>query len=701
MIVSDYKIERDEKDEIKIFRPFEEIKNIDNIVKIEGPNSIGKSTLLHILAYGCYGLEQKTLPESLQDKLNNLFDSKRNKITYKIVITNQDKSLKLTLGKSDPKAHPTLIEEINGKKNALSVETFQRKYNLIYDIPNDPIQRLKQVSYEIKESQSTYGSNVEELKQCIGNLIADIIKNKSPEEREKIKQGILSLEKENEKLQKVNIELNEKHDALEKAYALAQYNRAAEELHKFEAIRKELGGQKKAVFKKTTKLIEYRQTLKTMVDETDVRFSSLLPILKVLFKDDADAKSEHSKLKSIDLNEILYEFKIDKKLLPILRFFEDKLFILSEKDKGKKDIEYDFYVKLADFLNYYKNSNIKIPGAKTSIFEILRELNSKIEMEKEKNIYITNLNTAKTLVNQLITDVSEIDGLVAKMSSDEIKDLGSGIDESAMVSAEKNVAIWEKEYKKSSVFYEEKGKPDEEIIAKLSKTILRKYMSYTPNDMHKEIETIESKIASNNAQIGANEIRIREDRNEINDLESKKTPKYYDKYDKLNKWHDISRGLETKLRHTFQGYISELTVPRKVKKQFTPEQEKYYENVYKYIGNRINYILYQDEELKVIKIDLLNKVITVKKKGKEKEKELTFDDISTGQSQSIYFRNKLNVPKSDKRIIIALFDEMAMMDKRSMQPILEKIRSLYKEKRLLIGILVKFNEKINVEGLGK
>ena len=70
--------------------------------------------------------------------------------------------------------------------------------------------------------------------------------------------------------------------------------------------------------------------------------------------------------------------------------------------------------------------------------------------------------------------------------------------------------------------------------------------------------------------------------------------------------------------------------------------------------------------------------------------------MGTGQSQSAYLLSLLNV-KNDTRKIIALFDEIAMMDESSLEPICNKLKELKSKNRLLLGILVQRSNKIAIK----
>ncbi len=68
--------------------------------------------------------------------------------------------------------------------------------------------------------------------------------------------------------------------------------------------------------------------------------------------------------------------------------------------------------------------------------------------------------------------------------------------------------------------------------------------------------------------------------------------------------------------------------------------------------------------------------------------------MGTGQGQSAYLLGLLNT--NDNRKIIALFDEVAMMDFFSLEPIYKKFKDLYDADRLLVGIVVKMADEIKI-----
>jgi len=141
--------------------------------------------------------------------------------------------------------------------------------------------------------------------------------------------------------------------------------------------------------------------------------------------------------------------------------------------------------------------------------------------------------------------------------------------------------------------------------------------------------------------------------------------------------------------NNFESYIKQLGENSYNPNDDLQERNKYFDNVFCYLGKKVGSIRHIDENYIPTKINLIEKVIFT-----ESGKNIRIDDLSTGQGQSAYLKGLLEV--DDKRKIIALFDEVAMMDKQSLAPIYEKLKELNKNKRLLVGIIVQKAEKISV-----
>ena len=169
MIEFEYEIERDDGDEIILFSPKLYPSPIDSTCYIEGPNSTGKSTLLHLIALGFHGLNDIDIPDSLKTKITDL--NEHDKVTFNIKISDTDGNTVLQCKKSN-KSNPNIetFHLKNGNLTEITRDHFKRNYKLIYDIPDNPTRRLKDIANVI----GNYQSNIEILLIGFRSHIRDI-----------------------------------------------------------------------------------------------------------------------------------------------------------------------------------------------------------------------------------------------------------------------------------------------------------------------------------------------------------------------------------------------------------------------------------------------------------------------------------------------------------------------------------------------
>jgi len=151
--------------------------------------------------------------------------------------------------------------------------------------------------------------------------------------------------------------------------------------------------------------------------------------------------------------------------------------------------------------------------------------------------------------------------------------------------------------------------------------------------------------------------------------------------------------LESKI-HSFGQYIDKLDNEKNTLKYdlCSADQKKYYKKLFEYLGKRVHNIRHIDREYAVSEINLISNCILTKE-----GKEIKIEDMGTGQSQSAFLAGLLNT--DDNRKIIALFDEVAMMDEQSLTPVYDKLKNLYKNGKLLLGVIVQKSDKLKVEAI--
>jgi hypothetical protein len=122
------------------------------------------------------------------------------------------------------------------------------------------------------------------------------------------------------------------------------------------------------------------------------------------------------------------------------------------------------------------------------------------------------------------------------------------------------------------------------------------------------------------------------------------------------------------------------------------EQAKYYDELSKYLAKKIDSVIYIGKTYKVAKLDLISEEISTKD-----GKIIRFLDFGTGESQATFLRGILETAKTDKRKIIALFDEVGMIDDKRLSQVTDSLKKLYEEDKLLIGVVVQKGQLDAVE----
>ena len=157
MLNIDYELKRQEgAGHERKFHVDEGLKTINsNAVYIEAPNAKGKSTFLNIIAIAFYGdrLEEtdSRISQSLRSDIEYINTRENQNYTFKVAITSKDGSIQLISTKDNPNSDDIEVKEIiNGKEKYLPVSTFKDEYFLIYDIPEDPLNRITEILSGVK-----------------------------------------------------------------------------------------------------------------------------------------------------------------------------------------------------------------------------------------------------------------------------------------------------------------------------------------------------------------------------------------------------------------------------------------------------------------------------------------------------------------------------------------------------------------------
>lgn len=699
MIKVDYLLERNYGDETKIFLPDKIPNELENLVYIEGPNSSGKSTLLNIIALGFYGLKKDELNPALRNKLSDLVSSDHQKIKFKVELTNADNSLILTAYRETFDDEIRIKETSGGKTTTLTPDLFHRRYNLIYDIPDNPTERLNQLTSEIKDIQKVYGNRLGAFKNYIIQITGEIRRGRDPKRLEQLRTAIA---KGTAELQALNDQVQESEkfvDWLEKYHSARTYVRKCEELEALDVraqkLKKQIGETEKKTRKVNRQYQNYLEATKKKIGEMREHQLTIGILIEAFLPKE---ERHHLALwNRIDMDSALEDYEVtatlDSEILALKRILAKQF--NPDKENRKDLAEAKIYSELIDFLDNYRNSDVILPGDKTidefiALLEEANKQNKEIKVKAENyervNKLLDDLREERRIANQLLKELHQISKENTAEEGDEPDDL-----------LEKELEQLDKKsdvLKQSCEFYRmECAKKDindnnvHKILDELdSSDFIEPYRVYDEGQLEDALTEMRSDIEAKNKTIRSKSEGVRLSRNELSRQEKLEPHKYQDKLPELEALLDKVMRLEKKLTKDFDDKIKIIMARNPTK---CAKDDFYLEEVAKYLGRRVGYIRHLEESYKVNKIDLVaGDIIT------ESGKRIKLTDMGTGQSQSAYLTGLLNT--DDKRRIIALFDEVAMMDTSSLEPIYKKFRELYKNDRLLLGIVVQKGETVKV-----
>lgn len=688
----DYVIERDEENETKIYKPDKIPKILPGIAYIKGPNSAGKSTLLNLIALGFYGSNNDKLPKSLKEKIDGMKNRKDQKIKFDIKIYDKEHNLILESRKSN---FDSEIEVYSyGKK--VDADRFYTEYNLIYDIPENPTGRLKDLNYEVKDLQHRYMRNIGILETYIREIIAEVESGKDPQKIEKLKNEIRGYEEERERrIEKKNDLDNETKDLEIYVYTklATGYKSKVEDIDK---KLKNLKKDKRKIKKQNEEAYEIWNEVKTDLEEIEKLYSGLS---LSLYENLPEGQKYRLDLwNKMDFHKILISRYVDPRsesqILDIKEIFDDLRKKLGENGAS---IETELCERLLGVLSEFKEYDIKIPGYNMNVREFTRSLEDYIEKNRTELKKTKDVEKICTRLDDLYNKLQEV-----KEKIKIIENTDREFDPTTFYSSEKienienSLENEKREYEKKYDGYKSHCISSlhlqEDDIKRVFESKRDKYSDLRLLDEDSLISRLtEQKKKRKDAEDNVNEIEvfIKEKTRELNDLENRKPHKYQDHKEDLNRLLRTCGILKNKLAK-YDEYIDKIIKGEKPKSDNEKDAENYLEKLSTYLAKRMDTIRHIDRVYKVKKIDVIDEIVIT-----EEGKRIRFEDFGTGQSQSAYLGSILNT--NDKRKMIVLLDEVAMMDKTSLKPVFDKMRDLYKRGQLVMGIIVQIETEGNVE----
>lgn len=711
MLEVEYEISRKEGDSHnRKFNTDDKLKKVDgNAVYIKAPNARGKSTYLTMLALAFYGdrLEDTDcrISESLRHDIKYMAKRDNQDYTFDVVLTSKDGTIKLTSSKKNPVSKDIRVQEIiDNETNDIPLQTFKDKYFLVYDIPEDPLNRVTEILADVKNQQNRYHNKISDFRNYLGEVKSEIARSRNDEEIKKLKSTLSGYASKETEINDLIEKREEEIRILGSYLSLREFGRyIVDSVNLMQAIEDE--GKKKKTKRTSAKRAKTqyenkKEDIKVNISRVKVSINELSFASERLFinRNLEEIKIQTSKIKSFDFEKALKTYQIDGKVKSELESIKKNInSYLGEKtirESGKKG---SFYEELIKIFEQYKTVDISLPGYGKSINEFLQLLKEEYENNKMLKSVYDDLRHSLGLISRIESDIDEM-----KTGLESLKVLYGRREKSILEDNEKSIddtieeidneikpilqkiEFYKKLAKKNDIIIDENTDPME--IKSEEERILAKYPKYSNIYMQNE-DSFLVELQKRESEIEKNKRNQRDILNiktqnqaKLRELESRKSHKYHThsaQIDSLSKLIDVLDQNFTK----FEDIIRKIAEG----KQLSSENEiQYNEAISSHFANKIPEFPYIDEFLKPIKIDFLKKTILL-----EGGREIDMKDISTGQSMSMYIQAILNRPEDDKRRMIVIFDEGATMDSNSLKPIQKILEKQIDQNKILLAVFAK------------
>lgn len=701
----DYTIERNQGSGIRVFRP-EDIKSpLGNITVISAPNSSGKSTLMNIIALSLFGAETNSgsVNDSLVEQILNLTNLDIQTLKFEIRITSKSGTKGIVAKKINSKSRDIERKEIvEGEEKLIDSERFNQKYRLIYDIPDKPLDRLAELTNDIKFQQNRWVAKLTPLSTYLNDNIKELIRRKEnfdipalKKRKQEIDLGLTTLDANRTNLIK-------KLETEDKYYCFKTYLQLKQEFEQIKFESKEVNEEKQ----KQSEIIKNKQE-EFAISANELRTLQLNlidlrnEISDILLNINLDNVEGYQKWREgIRRTPTTTSVKMEQNFIENLKLELDKE-LKSYLDSNTIN-EAEFYSKLVSWIEGNLRSNYQIPGTDLTFKNLLDNLKARI---RTSSAYVQKKKTLESLNNKTLTiaermmDFLNLEETISKKYSD-------------MTNAQKTVKLSDVNENKKILDEKKKllRKQMDELVMRVSK-----YGQYKGDEFQvalnslilrfPELHDLES-VRTEELKYGISEIgrNISEIGTEIQrkEFEKKELEKKIQQAESLKPHeYENQRVVLEKIRNSIGHLVNTLTywdilIDRLKNKnvkpsinKVNPEDLDYFNKVSRYLALRMKTLIHIDTKYNLSEVDLVNSRF-VSTDGTI----IHFSVMGTGQRQLAYILNRLNY---DGRTILAIFDEVAMMSLTTMKEIIDKMKELESEGKLLFGILVSPSDNLEVK----
>lgn len=665
-------------------------KEISNLILLKGDTTFGKSKFLDIISAGMYGLKRNDLNEDLKKRIDHLMNPRRNKLRFDLIFENKSKSTILHIKKENINSQTIVVEEIKNGKSSRINEAVTEKYTLIYDIPHNPIKRIRELAKSIRDEQEFLISKLKRLNdglERISREIGDSLDLKGLNEKKKEIEKMVKKIEANKKLRDNYTKLKK---GLEMLIALRFSNKYATDLKRtsleISRISKKIGGKGKGI--KIERSINLKKNeIETSLENLESSIRDYASNLEKIFPKDKDI----SVLDRNFLSNCLESFEVPESLKILLNDFDEKVKEYEIKFKKTTDSEYyNFCEEMIKFLENYQDLNKNFLGK--TIKEIIKDLNEKLESgrdDKDKRKILKGLIELNDIIFSKIKktnlELGEFKKLVAKNPG-----MGNVVYIEGLVKQKEKFEKEKERIKSNKEIYEGRyaslGRPGLKDIQKILKNNFKKYATITSEQkLSESLESVKEKIDALGGDILIDEKDLKFSEDDYDRIKKKKPHKYKKYEKKIDNLHQITFNLESKFEQKYKVYIDNVITEKIVENmESDKKQRRYCELVSKFLASIVKSIPYQGKKFNLTEIDFA--------KGRlifSNHNPIYFYDIGTATSGLALIKGSItNAIKKNKKMVV-LLDEVGVMSENILQEIIDLLIEAYNKDLLLLGILVR------------
>ena len=680
MLKIDYNIKTNEGVEVVQSEPPDYVREVGgNIVLLEGPGSSGKSTLLNMITLGCFGDKNASISESIKSGIDDLKSDYR-ELWFDIEISDPVSGTVLRLKRENKNA--VEVYE-NGSNRCMTQREFDSKYKLIYDIPDNPTKRLKEIVKTIKEENQSIDSKIEHLATVANNFKKSLNDVLTEDDIKKMESEIERRKKQNEDASANLSDCSSRMSLCRQALLYHKYKKIVKEK---DYVSEQLKTERKKPERKKTS-----SELRSTAYATWEKKANTVKI----------SLSLHSAIVSSKNDELINALKI------VDEIWEDVN--LSDEESSR-----DFIQKIACALATLKS---KIPDnrskqesirAVNDILSILNRYQSTLSLGEVGSINDLREHLEKFKNDNNLFDYSKIDSEVStlirnakslplaldKYSQSENDPSGPCRDENliGILIKKNNQLESDLTNVKSELVQYNMSIPTLEADFQRICVALNGTYRITQEELNNILNEYKEKESKINNGILENKNYIETNQKKIIQYRDAEKPKFYGCSKELGKIIDACRSIRSNIKGS-DSKISMITKENSSDYEHHPES---YDAIWNYLGHRLSTVTHMGKTYNVASVNLFDGV-----KGTivtEEGRVIRINTMGTGEGQQSYLKGLLAT--TDDRKIIALFDEVGNMSESILRGVIDDLESIQKEGKLMLGLMIKPKDDPEVRVFG-